>query len=105
MIIGILAVAKSSSGLSHTKYCDVAQPDFQDHIGFTEEEVRLLYQREKNLKITMDDLRTNYSAYSIGNASLYNPFTVVCAINEDSIAWTWNASSLLPFCMDWPTCY
>jgi hypothetical protein len=77
VITGILRVAKESlfSGLNNVRVYSLFQPQYSQHFGFTEEEVRdLLIQA--NLGEKEPDVKKWYNGYVFGGTTVYNPWSI-----------------------------
>jgi hypothetical protein len=77
VITGILRVAKESlfSGLNNVRVYSLFQPQYSQHFGFTEEEVRdLLVQA--NLSEKELDVKRWYNGYVFGGTTVYNPWSI-----------------------------
>ncbi len=84
LITGILKIAKSSlfSELNNVKvYTTLASPKFAQYFGFTEEETDDYLDRA-NLPQKAHDLKEMYNGYKIEDYTLYNPFSIVCFIDN-----------------------
>lgn len=97
---GVLPIAKYSSGseLNMFKEYDMAtKKKFCGYFGFSDAEVDRLfavYQRTtRDGKITIEELAEWYDGYftAAGNR-LYNPRSIVCALNDDQIGSYWTSS-------------
>jgi len=84
VITGILRVAKESifSGLNHLETWTTLAPGmFADKFGFTQDEVdRLL--RDFQLATLGDGVREWYDGYDFGGVTIFNPWSVVNAVNR-----------------------
>ncbi|HJC90202.1 MAG TPA: AAA family ATPase [Candidatus Mediterraneibacter excrementigallinarum] len=78
MLTGIQRVAKENifSGLNNLAVCTVADSEYEDCFGFTEEEVRELLEY-CGADFT-EEIREMYDGYRIGTAEVYNPWSVSC---------------------------
>ncbi len=94
---GVLPIAKYSSGSSinhFEEYTLATQKKFGTFFGFTCEEVDNLFEkyqiREKNSKITREDLEYWYDGYNtLDGKHIYNPRSVVSALSNNQIASYW----------------
>ena len=78
MLTGVQRVAKENifSGLNNLMVCTVKDPEYKDCFGFTEKEVReLLDYCETEFSGQVKEM---YDGYKIGDAELYNPWSVSC---------------------------
>lgn len=77
MLTGIQRVAKENifSGLNNLKVCMVADQEYAQYFGFTEEETKkfLAYY---GLDLT-DEVKDMYDGYRIGNQEIYNPWSTI----------------------------
>lgn len=77
MLTGIQRVAKENifSGLNNPKVCTVADQEYAQYFGFTEEETKkfLAYY---GLDLT-DEVKDMYDGYRIGNQEIYNPWSII----------------------------
>ncbi len=102
---GILPIGKYSSGSSinnFMEYTMVAQSKFGEYFGFTDEEVELLLERYRSEKavhdqtdavITKEQLEYWYDGYlTAAGKRIYNPRSVVMALENDKLASYWTAS-------------
>lgn len=78
VLTGIQRVAKENifSGLNNLIVCTIADPDYDDCFGFTEEEVKELLAY-CGIGFTAA-VREMYDGYRIGKADVYNPWSVSC---------------------------
>lgn len=97
---GVLPIAKYSSGSElnmFDEYNMAVSPRYSTYFGFTEEEVRALYERylvaTKNPAITLKELREWYDGYqTAGGDRIYNPRSVVRALLDNHIGSYWTGS-------------
>jgi hypothetical protein len=78
VITGCLQIAKNQifTGLNNPAVYPVTDPTFAQYFGFTKEETAELLHYY-GLDSRMDDVRDNYDGYSMGQYSIYNPFSLV----------------------------
>ena len=78
VLTGIQRVAKENifSGLNNLIVCTIADPDYDDCFGFTEDEVKELLAY-CGMEFT-ESIREMYDGYRIGKADVYNPWSVSC---------------------------
>lgn len=83
VITGILQISKENlfSGLNNVEVYTVAQSEYGQYFGFTEEEVLNLLQRSA-LESNVSDVRDWYNGYQIGKWILYNPLSTVKYIEK-----------------------
>lgn len=97
---GILPIAKYSSGSElnmFREYTMGTQHKFSGYFGFTESEVDGLYQKylnnNKKPKVSRESLRFWYDGYqTVSGERLYNPRSVVLALENDQLADYWTNS-------------
>lgn len=78
VLTGCLRVSKESifTGLNNFKVLSIADARFDEHFGFTDEEVRLLladYQLEEHFS----EMKEWYNGYRFGDADVYCPWDVI----------------------------
>ena len=84
VLTGITRISKESifSGLNNLKVCSVLSNHYNDIFGFTQAEAtRLLAECGTEDKLT--ELAKWYDGYQVGNAEIYNPWSVVQYIDND----------------------
>jgi hypothetical protein len=83
VITGILRVAKESifSELNNVTVYSLLQSTYSQYFGFTDEEVRELLVQAK-LEDQEQKVRKWYNGYTFGNATVYNPWSIVNYINN-----------------------
>lgn len=79
VLTGCLRVAKESifTGLNNFNTFSIADVDFEEYFGFTDEEVKELleyYNQEKHY----DTVKEWYDGYRFGNVDIYCPWDVLC---------------------------
>lgn len=97
---GILPISKYSSGSElnmFMEYLTSTRKKYSAYFGFSDEEVDLLYQKylhlQKNPKITRKGLELWYDGYhTLSGKRLYNPRSVVCALNDNQLGNYWTSS-------------
>lgn len=97
---GILPIAKYSSGSElnmFLEYTMSTQAKYGKYFGFTETEVDALYQRYQQSTpkphITRHELQIWYDGYhTVNDERLYNPRSVVAALDNDRIGSYWTSS-------------
>ena len=97
---GILPIAKYSSGSElnmFMEYTMATKEKFGEQFGFVDDEVDLLYEkyavREANPNISREDLKVWYDGYqTFSGKRIYNPRSVVCALNDNQISNYWTSS-------------
>ena len=78
ILTGCLRVSKESifTGLNNFKVLSITDPRFDEHFGFTDDEVKQLladYQLDKHF----DETKQWYDGYRFGNADVYCPWDVI----------------------------
>lgn len=83
MITGILRVAKESifSGMNNLAVYSLLSYRYSDKFGFTEDETTELL-KYYSLDEKIDDFKNWYNGYIFGETTIYNPWSVLCYINE-----------------------
>lgn len=97
---GILPIAKYSSGSElnmFLEYTMASKERYADYFGFTEKEVDMLFWRyldnHAEPKVTREGLRNWYDGYrTLTGESLYNPRSVVAALQDNQLADYWTSS-------------
>lgn len=88
---GVLPIKKYSTGSAlnmFKEYTMLKDPFFETYFGFTEEEVKLLC--EKQTALTMDEISEWYNGYQTWDGQrLYNPRSVVCALEDETCQSYW----------------
>ena len=91
---GILPIKKdgSQSAISDFKEYTILNPGkFVEFTGFTEEEVRLLCGK---YGMKFEDVRQWYDGYDFpGHGSIYNPYSVMCAMQDQKCRSYWRRTS------------
>jgi len=91
VVTGIYRVAKESifSGLNNLTVGSVMSYFIEDKFGFTQSEVKQLLKDQK-LSDKLDDVRQWYNGYMFGNATVYNPWSIVqCAFERGLLKSYW----------------
>jgi len=83
VLTGILRVSKESmlSGLNNLEAYTLLDEEYGSYFGFSESEVSYLC-KEKALSISMEEVRSWYNGYRIGNLVMYNPWSILSCINK-----------------------
>lgn len=95
VLTGILRVAKESvfSDLNHVRVYSLLRPNYSTYFGFTEPEVEAL-ARHAEFDGSLDDLRDWYNGYRFGDTVIYNPWSVLSALADNTCEPYWvNTSS------------
>lgn len=97
---GILPISKYSDGSELNMFIEYQMTTmgrFSDYFGFNEQEVDALYERylknERRPMITREEIKEWYDGYhTIYGERLYNPRSVVCALNANQLSSYWTDS-------------
>ena len=96
VVTGILRVARENvfSGLNNLDVCTLLNPRFRDAFGFTESEVRGLFEGA-GLGEKLDLARAWYNGYLFGGEVIYNPWSVLSFVHNggQAAAYWLNTSS------------
>lgn len=91
---GVLPIKKYSTGSAlnmFQEYTMLKDPFFDEYFGFTENEVKTLCGKQSAL--AMDEINNWYNGYQTRNgARLYNPRSVVCALEDSACQSYWTKS-------------
>ncbi|TDG95631.1 AAA family ATPase [Cardinium endosymbiont of Culicoides punctatus] len=84
VLTGILRISKDSmlSGLNNLKTYTLLDQGYSHHFGFVEDEVSFLL-KEKVLSTSMEEVRSWYNGYKIGNSVMYNPWSIISCLSEE----------------------
>ncbi len=90
VVTGILRIAKESifSDLNNVTVCSLLQSQYGQHFGFTEEEVHELLVQIR-LEDQEAEVKKWYNGYVFGNATVYNPWSIVNYINDQIFKAYW----------------
>lgn len=79
VMTGCLRVSKESifTGLNNPKVLSIADVEFDEYFGFTDEEVRLLLEAYQ-LSVHYDTVKEWYDGYRFGDREVYCPWDVIC---------------------------
>ncbi len=83
VLTGILRVSKESffSGLNNLSVYSILSSEYGDYFGFTEDEVSALLAKS-NLQTKLEEIRSWYNGYQIGNHRIYNPWSIASCIKK-----------------------
>jgi hypothetical protein len=86
VLTGILRVARESifSGLNNLRVYSLLHPRFATLFGFTGADVAGLLERT-GLGARLDEVRAWYDGYLFGNEVIYNPWSVLCFIEDAEV--------------------
>lgn len=90
-ITGVTRVSKESifSGINNLIVCSLHNNKYSEFFGFVEAEVKTLLEKSK-LNIDFNELTRWYNGYLSGNTILYNPWSILCAIdNQGKFDYYW----------------
>ncbi|WP_339043807.1 AAA family ATPase [Cardinium endosymbiont of Tipula unca] len=84
VLTGILRISKDSmlSGLNNLKTYTLLDQGYGDHFGFLEDEVSFFF-KEKALTSSMEEVRSWYNGYKVGNLVMYNPWSIISCLSEE----------------------
>ena len=84
ILTGILRIAKESlfSDLNNVKVYSMLNKKYGEYFGFTENEVDVLFEKQ-GLKSDKQSIRAWYNGYSIGDHSMYNPWSIISCLSEE----------------------
>ncbi|WP_339043919.1 AAA family ATPase [Cardinium endosymbiont of Tipula unca] len=84
VLTGILRISKDSmlSGLNNLKTYTLLDQGYSHHFGFLEDEVSFLF-KEKDLTSSMEEVRSWYNGYKVGNLVMYNPWSIISCLSEE----------------------
>ena len=72
-----LPAATMHGGFDSACLCSILNKDGEEYFGFTDSEVEELLRRTENTPDRMAEMRKWYGGYRVGDADLYNPYSVV----------------------------
>ena len=86
LLTGITRVSKESlfSGLNNLKVYSLLNKKYQDHFGFTEEEVNMLVDK-MGYQNKLAKMKAWYNGYKIGDTTLYNPWSIISCLDNDGL--------------------
>ena len=86
LLTGITRVSKESlfSGLNNLKVYSLLDKKYQEHFGFTEEEVNMLADK-MGYQDKLAEMKTWYNGYKVGEAILYNPWSIINCLDNDGL--------------------
>lgn len=84
VLTGILRVSKDSmlSGLNNLKTYTLLDKGYSSHFGLSEIEVQDLFTKQ-NLAICMDQVKSWYNGYKVGDLVMYNPWSIIYCLSEE----------------------
>ncbi len=83
VMTGILRISKDSmlSGLNNIRVHSVLSERYDHYFGFTDEEVKSLFSAG-GLSQDLNQVREYYNGYRMGNAKLYNPWSIINCLDD-----------------------
>ena len=86
LLTGITRVSKESlfSGLNNLKVHSLLDKKYQEHFGFTEEEVNMLADK-MDYQDKLVEMKAWYNGYEIGDTTLYNPWSIISCLDNDGL--------------------
>ncbi|WP_419241892.1 AAA family ATPase [Cardinium endosymbiont of Nabis limbatus] len=84
VLTGILRVSKDSmlSGLNNLKMYTLLDQGYSAYFGLSESEVKDLFTKQ-NLSTCLDQVKSWYNGYRIGNLVMYNPWSIISCLSEE----------------------
>ena len=84
VLTGILRISKDSmlSGLNNLKTYTLLDQGYSHHFGFREEEIAYLFKTQ-DLSTSTNQVRDWYNGYKVGNAIMYNPWSIISCLSEE----------------------
>ncbi|WP_342265136.1 AAA family ATPase [Cardinium endosymbiont of Philonthus spinipes] len=84
VLTGILRVSKDSmlSGLNNLKTYTILDQGYSSHFGLSEVEVQDLFSKQ-DLPICMDQVKSWYNGYRVGDLVMYNPWSIIYCLSEE----------------------
>ena len=79
VLTGCMRISKESifTGLNNLRVLSIADVEFDEYFGFTDEEVRALLEYY-NLSTSYETMKEWYDGYQFGNVEVYCPWDVIC---------------------------
>jgi len=90
VLTGILRTSKESmfSGLNNIEVCSITSIIGADKFGFTESEVTDLLDYCDNI-FPIDEIKYWYDGYNFGGFEIYNPWSILSCIRQESLSTHW----------------
>lgn len=90
VLTGVLRIAKESifSGLNNIDVCSVADPIYDDVMGFTPSEVEQM-AKDMQMESYLPELKHWYDGYHFGKAEIYNPWSVINFFRRKEVGDYW----------------
>ncbi|MGE5344080.1 MAG: AAA family ATPase [Candidatus Omnitrophota bacterium] len=78
VVTGIMRIAKESifSGFNNAGVYTLLSEDFNDHFGFTEDEVKIMLD-DFQVSHMLEQVQRWYNGYRFGNKVIYNPWSII----------------------------
>lgn len=94
VLTGVRRVSKESlfSGLNNVRVFSILDPEFSTSFGFLENEVRAVLEAAERTA-DMEEVRRWYNGYQFGEATVYNPWSILCYAREGHIKPYWLQTS------------
>ena len=94
VLTGILRVSRESifSDLNNISVYSILSKKSADKFGFTDGEVQDMLDYFSS-PITIDEIKENYDGYNFGGIDIYNPWSILNSIDEQSIGYYWGTTS------------
>jgi len=94
LMTGILRISKDNmlSGLNNPDIYTILEKNYEHYFGFTEAEVKELI-KHTNASEKLDVVKAYYNGYQIGEATLYNPWSVMNFFDKKALAPYWLLTS------------
>lgn len=94
LMTGIVRVSKNQmlSELNNLDVCTPLDHAYQQYFGFTENEVTELTQQTK-ADHGLEEMRPFYNGYLMGGQVIYNPWSVMNALNKKTLSYYWVQTS------------
>uniref|UniRef100_A0A7S3LVA0 AAA-ATPase-like domain-containing protein n=1 Tax=Palpitomonas bilix TaxID=652834 RepID=A0A7S3LVA0_9EUKA len=82
------------SGLNNIDVSDVVNPGvFAPVFGFSDDEVQFLIKQKPECNVRLSEMREMYCGYVVGNAILYNPWSVMSCLHRNQLRPFWSSSA------------
>ena len=84
VLTGILRVSKDSmlSGLNNLKTYTILDQGYSSYFGLSEVEVQDLFTKQ-NHSASMEEVKSWYNGYRVGNLVMYNPWSIISCLSEE----------------------
>lgn len=90
VLTGVLRISKESifSGLNNISVCSVADPIYEDVMGFTRTEVAQMAQ-DRQMEEKLPEIQSWYDGYHFGKTDIYNPWSVINFFSRKEVGDYW----------------